>query len=107
MMRWLAAALLLVDVLVGPGTSQDLPPELKYLEYPEYFRPLGTLPCRDPTGNRAGICEVLLDPETRDHYFLMYRGDRLWKAWRVNGADRRFHVLWQAPPRCEKEDKCA
>ena len=105
-MRWLWAGLLLADVLVAPGAPQGLPPELKYLEHAEYFRPLGTLSCRDPTGTRAGICQVLFDPETRDHYFLMYR-DQLWKVWRVNGADRRFHVLWQAPPRCEKEDECA
>ena len=106
-MGWLLAGLLLADVLVAPGALQDLPPELKYLEYAEYFRPLGTLPCRDAAGNRSGICRVLIEPETRDHYFLMYRDERLWKAWRVNGADRRPQVLWQAPPRCGKEDECA
>ena len=94
---------LIADVEVLPDAALDLPPELGYLRR---FRQLGTISCRDPAGRRFGMCHVLLDPETRNHYFLMYR-DQLWKVWRVNGADRRFHVLWQAPPRCEKEDECA
>ena len=95
---------LIADVEVLPDVALDLPPELGYLRR---FRQLGTLPCRDPAGRRSGMCHVLLDPETQNHYFLMYRRERLWGVWRVNGADRKSNVLWQAPPNCEEGDLCA
>lgn len=103
-MGWLLAGLLLADVLVVPGALQDLPPELSYFEL---FREVGTLPCRDPAGRRFGVCRVLVDPETRMHYFLMYRHDRLWEVWRVDAVDRKSKVLWSVPPRCDEGDLCA
>lgn len=96
--------LLLADVLVIPGMLQDLPPELSYLEL---FHVVGTLPCRDPAGARAGICQVLRDPETRIYYFLMYRDERLRQVWRVDTASRRSQVLWSTPPCCNEGDLCA
>ena len=96
--------LLLADVLVAPEGLTGVPPELGYLAR---FRKLGTVLCNDVLGHRAGMCQVFLDEETRNHYFLMHWRDRLWRAWRVNGEDRRWEILWSAPSHCEEGDLCA
>ncbi len=103
-MRWLVSLLLLADIAAAPIDLVDLPPEIAYLK--QYVH-IGDVACTDPWGSRRGICKVVVDEATRDHYFIFIRREHLKKVWRVNGLGLRQELIWEAPPRCGKEDECA